>query len=59
MDPQEPVSVSLPRGAWNVILQHLWKYATCEVGVPLVETIRAQVDKHETMVPLNGDKKDA
>ena len=43
----EQVSVSLPRGAWNAIIGIIWKSATCEVGNPLLEAIRSQLQQLE------------
>lgn len=54
IDPlAEPVAISLPRGAWNVVVQHLWKYATCEVGNPLIEAIRSQLEPK--VVPIRPE----
>lgn len=39
----EQVSVRLPRGAWNTIVSIIWKSATCEVGNPLLEALRSQL----------------
>lgn len=44
MDPNEKVEVSLTRNQWNMIMQIVWKSATCEIGMPLVEALRPQLE---------------
>jgi len=43
-DMNEQVKVTLPRGAWNSIIAVIWKNATCEIGNPLIEALRQQLD---------------
>jgi hypothetical protein len=43
-DMNEQVSVRLPRGLWNSIIAVVWKNATCEVGNPIIEALRQQLD---------------
>jgi len=43
-DMNEQVKVTLPRGAWNSIIAVIWKNATCEIGNPLIEALRGQLE---------------
>jgi hypothetical protein len=51
-DMNEQVTVRLPRGAWNQLIAIIWKSATCEVGYPLIEALRPQLEQKAT--PRNG-----
>lgn len=44
MDPNEKVEITLTRNQWNMIMQIVWKSATCEIGMPLVEALRPQLE---------------
>ena len=46
----EQITITLPRGAWNQIIALIWKSATCEIGNPLLEAIRPQLEPE----PQNG-----
>ena len=51
-DMSEQIKVTLPKGAWNQIVAIIWKSATCEVGYPIVEALRAQLEP--TSATRNG-----
>lgn len=44
MDPNEKFSVALTMNQWNALIQLVWKSATCELGMPLIEAIRPQLE---------------
>lgn len=44
MDPNEKFSVALTMTQWNALIQMIWKSATCEFGMPLIEAIRPQLE---------------
>lgn len=44
MDVNDKIDVTLTRGQWSIIIQILWSKATCDVGMPLIEAIRPQLE---------------
>jgi len=45
IDPNERVTVTLPRAAWQQIVQIIWQSATCQVGNPLLEALKPQLEQ--------------
>lgn len=50
MDPNEKFSVALTMAQWNALIQMIWKSATCEFGMPLIEAIRPQLEAKPQMM---------
>lgn len=52
MDPNEKFSVALTMTQWNALIQMIWKSATCEFGMPLIEAIRPQLESKSELKPM-------
>lgn len=56
MNDNDKIAIELTRAQWGIIQQVIWKVVPCEVGVPLHDTIKQQLEGNGGVKKVNNPK---